>query len=138
MVVDPIAAFGIAAGAAQLAGCALKLVVNLVGYYQNVRDAPAKSKELRDELDTLVDLLEEIQHSFEPTTVISLRVSVLVEFENMRLLLIQLYERTEKRNTKGIRRFSWPFEKGDNLEILGRIGRFKGTLNNILNLRQMY
>jgi hypothetical protein len=137
-MVDPIAAFGIATGAAQLAGSALKLVVNLVGYYQNVRDAPAKSKELRHELETLVDLLEEIQEAFEPTTVIPLRVSVLVEFENMRRELIRLYEKTEMKETKGIGRLKWPFGEAKNLKILDRIGRFKGTLNSILSIRQMY
>jgi hypothetical protein len=137
-MVDPITAFGIGAGAAQLAGCALKSLVNLVNYYRNVRDAPAKSKELRDELDTLVDLLEEIQQSFEPTTVIKLPLSVLIEFENIHQSLIWLCEKAKAKNTQGIGRFKWPLTNANNLEMLGRIGRFKGTLNSILNLRQMY
>ena len=85
-MVDPIAAFGIAAGAAQLAGCALKLVVNLVGYYQNVRDAPAKSKELRHELETLVDLLEEIQPLFhcEYLSLLNLKICAGNLFASMR------------------------------------------------------
>lgn len=135
---DPITALGIATGAVQLTQCAIVLFNNLFNYYQNVRDAPAKSKELRDELATLVDLLEGIRHTLETTPSLQLPQSFHTEIHNMHLLIYRLCETSAPGNVEGIRRLKWPFSKEYNLEILDRIGRFKDSVNAEFIRLQMY
>jgi hypothetical protein len=122
-----------------LAGCAFSLFINLTRYYQNVKDAPAKSRELRDELDTLIELLQDIRQTFETTTpIVQLPASFHTEFRNMHCLIYDLYEQSAPKTVEGIRRLKWPFSKEKNLETLERIGRFKGSLNARLNTLQLY
>jgi len=57
--------FGFAASVATVAEMALKVFTNLNTFYRKFRDAPQHSKELRDGLDLLVDLLTEVQDTLE-------------------------------------------------------------------------
>jgi hypothetical protein len=53
---DPVTGVQLAASAAQILDLSYKVFVNFHTYYRAVRDSPARSADLRVELDSLVDL----------------------------------------------------------------------------------
>lgn len=134
---DPVTAVGLAASAAQLAQWAFYIVFKLPGYYRNVRDALEKSKELREELNSLWDLMSYLVAIFERTT-IEVPQSIHEEFDKMQWFLYNLDRDLAPENAKGLKRLKWPFDQKKNSENINKIERFKGTINTFLNCRQMY
>jgi hypothetical protein len=135
---DPVTAFGVAASVVQIAELAVNIIDNLSRFYRSVRDAKEQSRNLRQELDTLVDLLAEAQEMIERTQTLKVRQSIQNEIKGMHLWLHKLDKRTKQNKTCGIRRLSWPFQQEENAKIIDRIERFKGTLAAILSIRQTY
>ena len=131
---DPATAVGLAASVTEIA---LGLFFNLSKFYRTVRNAPAQSKSLREEIDSLVDLLVDLQEIFEQEPADQGQLPPLKEFENMYKLLYDLRVRTTPSQTNGvIRRLQWPFHQAETKEILSKIERFKGSLNTALSIRQ--
>jgi septal ring factor EnvC (AmiA/AmiB activator) len=136
--VDPGAAFGLASSVAQITELAINILINLYKFYRSIREAATRSKKLREELDTLVDLLNDAREIIERTSPLNVRQSLQKEIETMRQLLHDLNERTSLKETRGIKLLKWPFRQEENEQFIGRIERFKTSLNAILNIRQTY
>jgi hypothetical protein len=134
---DPITGIQLVASSAQLAGLAFNVLTNVYKYYRNVREAPARAAELRQELDILVDLLSAAQELFErnPTQVFG--ATLIQEMSGLRGLLTRLNARTRPQRTAGIRRLQWPFRASKNEEIISKLERYKSNLMILLNLDQM-
>jgi hypothetical protein len=64
---DPVSAFGIAAGAAQLAEQAANVFLGLFKYLRTVKRAPKLSSELREEAFLVHNVLEELKSTLDTT-----------------------------------------------------------------------
>jgi hypothetical protein len=91
-----------------------------------VRDAPAQSKELRHEINTLLDVLKDVEAAFE---VVQLPQSVKTEISALETLLKNLKKRTNPDKARGVKRLTWPFSQKENVEIINKIEHFKSTMN---------
>ena len=134
---DPLSAVGLAANAAQLAEWAFRVFYNLARYYCNVRGAPQRSRELREELNSLTELLRELEDTFRQAPAIELPKTIDKEFRAIYQLLDKLFHRTDTKETKGLKQLRWPFLEAENNELIGQIGRFKENLNISLQNTQM-
>ena len=63
-MIDPLSAVALATTAAQLAEWAFQVFYNLTRYYCQVRGAPQRSRELREEFNSLIELLVELEDTF--------------------------------------------------------------------------
>jgi|SRR5579859_7463109 len=131
---DPVTIVGLVANGLQIAGMAITLISNLNYYFVRVRGAPAQSKELRDEVISLFDILSLVQEVFEQTPEMELPDHVKNGLENLRTLLRELLERTLPRKVEGLKRWTWPFRLNENGEYIKKIERLKSTLTLILDV----
>jgi hypothetical protein len=134
---DPVTAISLAATSAQLAELAFNILTNVYKYYRNVREAPTRAAELRQELDTLVDLLSTAQDLFERNPGQDFGSTLIQVMSGLRGLLTELDARTRPQRTTGIRRLQWPFGAAENEEIISKLERYKSNLMLRLNLDQM-
>lgn len=128
-MIDPLSATALAATSGQLAEWAFQVFYNLTRYYFNVRDAPRRSRELREELNSLIELLVELEDTFLQAPTIELANTIYSEFQAIRTLLDQLVQRTNSKETKVFRRLRWPFLEAENNQLISQIGRFKENLS---------
>jgi len=137
---DPLTALEIADKVGSLAGTLSSVFKGLYEYCQNVKKAPEKSKQLRDELYALSDVAQNMNTLLAKS---SPRASgnivmdeTVVEFEKM----LQEMERkvTLPKGTITWERLKWPFSLKENAEYIERIERFKITLNLALSVFQRY
>jgi hypothetical protein len=135
---DPITGVGLAASSAQLADLTVKVLTNLYKYYRNVKGAPAKAADLRNELDNLIELLSNIQETFERTPSGLFSSAIPKALSNLREVVTQLYSRTKPEDTSGIRRLQWPFRQNENAEIIDKLERYKGNLMVALDINTTY
>ena|SRR5271170_5816125 len=108
--------------AAVVAGLAL----NVLNYLQNVKDAPARSQQLRAQLRTVVQLAEYIEQLLKdkPQLPVASLQQALNEF---RTILDELTHRIREASTTGARRFLWPFSEADTDKYLTDIEHYKTT-----------
>jgi hypothetical protein len=135
---DPATIVGTVVNGVQIAELALNVFINLGKYYRNVLNAPTKAKELREELNFLVDLLVNVQEIFESTPAGGTKPTVPEELGTLFYLLEDLYQRTKPKVVRGFRRLRWPFDEAENTKILEKIQRFNQNLNMKLNIRNRY
>lgn len=137
-MLDLVTTIGVAASAAQLADLAFAIVTNLHKYYRNVKYASARCAELRKELDSLADVLTNVEEMFEQNPEMSSRSTVPNELENVRELLNDLYKKTKPEETVGKKKYAWPFKEKDIEDTFELIERYKANLNTGLNVSQRY
>ena len=131
--------FGFAASVATVAEMALKVFTNLNTFYRKFRDAPQHSKELRDGLDLLVDLLTEVQDTLEGGPRANRYGPPLKEFDQIKQWLSELQKRTTPQSTRGIiRRLQWPFHEQENETIIKQIETLKGSLDTRIGTQTLY
>lgn len=135
---DPVTGVQLAASAVQLVDLAFKVFTNLHQYYCHTRDAPARSADLRTEVDLLTDLLISFQESIERHPHDLFRSSLPKELAGIRHLLMELYTRTKPKETVGYRRLHWPFREKENAELISKIERHKQNLVVSLHLGNRY
>lgn len=133
---DPGTGIQLAASAAELIELAFKVFMNLYKYYRNVKDAPARSIELRLELDGLLDLLTSAQQIFERNRDSYFRTSLPQQLSDLRNLLNQLYSKTNPQDVAGYRRLRWPFQDHENAEIISKLEKHKTKLLIGVNIDQ--
>ena len=128
-------AVGFAASVAQIADLALGVFANLYTYYQKVRDAPRRSEELRERLDSLLDIIGEVQEALEqgPTSQPPLR-----DFETIKWWLEKAKKRTTPQAIRGIRRLKWPLDEEENTYIISQIDKLKGILDTRVGTQTLY
>jgi hypothetical protein len=126
---DPLSAVSLATNAGQLAGWGLAVLFNLIRYYRDVLNAPIRSKELREEFHSLYHVLLDLQATFEHTSAVQGANVIYENFQALQELLGKLFERTDQKQTDGLKRFCWPFGKAENEKLIKQIGRFKANLS---------
>jgi hypothetical protein len=130
---DPLTVIGGAASALQVAKVALDIFVALSTFYDTVQQAPEQKKGLREELDSLVNLLRDIQNAFKDKGESNAKQLVQKEINTLHLLLSRLRERTRPMKACGLRALKWPFEKAATRSILETVERFKKNVGLIMN-----
>jgi hypothetical protein len=140
---DPITVVGLAASVAQLADLAGRVFMGLFGYYRQVKEAPTRSRELRDELQAVADLLDSLKSLFIQLTAVKevgLKEVGLLRLEesvaHFETFLVDLENRTMQARTQGIYRLKWPFSKDENRRLIETIGRYKETFILALTMQQ--
>ena len=141
---DPFTAVGIVDQVGSLAGTLSSVFKALYDYYQKVKTAPEKSQQLHEELYAISNIARNL------STVVASSANLRVEsrdnatisnetvrqFENM---LLEIERRIVLPDGLfSVERLKWPFSVNENMEFLGRIERFKTTLNLALTVTQRY
>jgi hypothetical protein len=102
-----------------------------------VKEAPARSRELRDELQAVADLLDSLKSLFQSAAVKEVRLLRLEEsVAQFETFLVDLENRTMQARTQGIYRLKWPFSKDENQRLIETIGRYKETFIWALTMQQ--
>lgn len=125
-----------AASIAQIGDMALCVFMNLYTYYRKVHDAPKRSKELRDRLDSLLDMIEDVHEALElqgPAAPFAQK-----EIDRIKWWLSKAKERTTPKSTRGFRRLKWPLEEDENAYIISQIDSLKGSLDTRIGTQSLY
>jgi Fungal N-terminal domain of STAND proteins len=139
---DPVTALGVAGTVAQFAEQTLRISDCLYQYFKGVKNAPAKSRELRQEALLLSDVLETLTTLFsankKPTVLPSLSQyeEMLQEFKET---IAEMAKKVEiKKGKLSFKRLAWPFTEKENEKYLARMERFKGSFQLALQALQSY
>jgi hypothetical protein len=129
-MIDPVSVVGLTASAAQLAGLAKDIVVNMWTYFDAVKNAPKLSEQLRQEMADVSTLLDSMDDAFI--------LSVFTDkapFDEFLAILKELNSRVAAPKTKGVGRWKWPFKQEENKRLISRIDRYKTTFSLALNIK---
>jgi hypothetical protein len=142
---DPVTAVGLVASAAQLGDCTIRVVGSILFYVSEVKDAPSRSAELRDELNTMSEILVGVKKVLETCTdnLPSDTLDSLDDtFTNVRVALQDILEKVEgsvkPAQTQGLKRLNWPFKAHEIAAYIDRVQRYNAALISALNLQQLY
>ena len=137
---DPVLAFGIAAGVAQFAELAAKVSQSLFEYLQSVKQAPKLSLELQQEACVISLLLKELKSALESMNDLNITSElsenfkfVVVEFSET---MIDMESRAVMRKGELMKRLKWPFTDKGNEKYLERLERYKSTFTLALTIIQ--
>lgn len=133
---DPISALGLAASAAQVAEYAGNVFINLYRYCQEVKDAPALSAELRDEVAITLSLLNALPSLLSSrSSLSSAHVSALkTALAGFRRTLEKLENAVQPQATTGVQKLKWPFSKDKNERLIAKIERYKVAFGLALSI----
>jgi len=131
---DPITAVGLVAAAAQLTA---NVKCILVDYLRGVIDAPKQSRELRQELGAMCELLDDLQNVITTKSQFASSASLKKAIEDFNAMLNEINEKIQISKTKGVHRLTWPFAKDESMKLLERIKRYNGIFNSALNLQTL-
>ena len=139
---DPVSLVGLISALTQLASHTGKIVISLSNYCSTVKNAPARSKELCDELETVSAVLHSLTQSFKidpnirvPLLPISALEKAAHAFDD---LLHSLEQRVDPISIQGYRRYIWPLRKSMIEKSLAKLERHKATFSWALNVQHMY
>jgi Fungal N-terminal domain of STAND proteins len=139
---DPATALGVAGAVAQFAEQALKISDCLYQYFKSVKNAPAKSRELRQEALLLSDVLETLTDLFSAQNKPSVLpnagkyADMLKEF---RETMADMAKKVEiKKGELTFKRLAWPFTEKENGNYLTKMERFKSSFQLALQALQSY
>jgi hypothetical protein len=142
---DPITAVGLVASAAQLGDCTQRVVSSILFYVSEVKDAPTQSAELRDELNTMSEILASVKSVLEtcPDSLPNDTLDSLCDtFTNVMGTLLDILKKVEgsvdPAQTEGLRRLHWPFKAREIAAHIERVQRYNAALISALNLQQLY
>jgi hypothetical protein len=139
---DPATALGVAAAATQFAEQAVMIFDCLYQYSKSVKNAPAKSRELRQELLLLSDLLENLASVFSkqnksPVLPNASKYSDLLQ--DLKETMTEMAEKAEITAGKiSLKRLVWPFKQKDNEKYLAKVERFKTLFHLALQRLESY
>jgi hypothetical protein len=129
---------GFVAAISQLTDSCAPVITKLNDYCCSVKNAPARAKELSDELQiahNAVASLKMLHAEFTLTPAQSLSCADAVE--EFTALLQVLQKRVDPERTRGVRRATWPFGSGETNRLLGRIQRYITVFSFALNIEQL-
>jgi Fungal N-terminal domain of STAND proteins len=138
---DPVSALGLAASIDQFVELTASLASTLYSYYQKVKEAPKRSRELRAEVLLVSDVLQELGSIFHtiPSNPTPTNASLATTVDEFAKLLKDMSTRvTAIRNDEITKRLKWPFTQKQNEDFLARLERFKNTFNMALNTLVQY
>lgn len=136
-MLDPVTAISLSSSLDQLVVAATSIICNMIKYYEAVRDAPKRSRDLLMELLALSDLLKQIVDVIYTQTTSTFRVpgSFSDSVAEMRETLEHMSQRVQPSKTEGLRRLKWPFNKEENERLLFKIERYRKILSTTLNVK---
>jgi len=120
---------------ASIADIVLGLLSNLNRYYRSFSNASTRSKELRDRVNSLLDIISDVQESLEKGRSPGPPPP---EFQTIKRWLSQLETRTSPQSTRGIHALSWPFREEEINKIITEIDLLKGDLNTRIATQTLY
>ena len=139
---DPVSALGVAAAALQFSEQAIIISDSLYQYYKSVKNAPAKSRELRVEALLLSDVLETLTDVFSTQSTSSVLpkagkyADMLKEFSET---TAEMAEKVElKKGKLSFKRLQWPFTEKENEKYLAKLERFKSSFQLALQALESY
>jgi Mg2+ and Co2+ transporter CorA len=133
----PVTVTGLITSVEQLAEVATTIVGSMYSYYEAVRDAPNKSKELRREMVAMSDQLSSLETLlFDNSSILSQKTerSLVDSISEIKMMLLDIKKRIQSSSTKGLKRLKWPFSKDENEQLLSRLEHYNHMLNIILNV----
>lgn len=141
---DPVSAVGVAGAAAQFAGLAVLLLKSLSRYCTDVKEAPIQAFQLRREIATMSDVVNDLQITLEiiPNGLAaSQATSIHNTLTSSITLLTGLLEKVNRvssaENQKNVfSRMMWPFKKQETDQYIGKIQEFKSTISLTLQIDQ--
>jgi hypothetical protein len=135
---DPVSAFGVVAGAAQLTELAVKVYLGLFNYFRAVKQAPKLSRELRQEALLVQEVLQELESTLESIGTPPPMTSLKNAFDEAGKILKELKNRFEIKQGEIIKQLKWPFTEKENKEYITKLERLKSTLTLATNTIQRY
>ena len=135
---DPITAFGVVVNVASLADVAFHVFKEILDYYHEVKSAPAKSRELQDELFAISNVARDMSALVCKTSVETHGVITNESIGQFRELLKDIEAKIIVPKRSLNKRLKWPFTMKENEEYITRLERFKATFTLALNVYQRY
>src|SRR5208282_857423 len=138
---DPISVLGAATSVANLVQLALQAINSLYRYYEDAKKGPARSAELREELGSLVGLLQTLEETLrsEPGNPRPATSALRHTLKPLEVIIRELEKRTHPDKTEGLlQKLKWPFTKEENGRLLSQINRYSGMLTLALNIEQRF
>lgn len=119
---------------------AVNVLTSLYKYYGNVAEAPGQVLRLRQELGTVIAILNTLKDTLDcsPTGFKGSEKVLeegLVQFE---ALLKEMEVRVQDHKARGFERLRWPFKEETNKEYLEKIERHKSSFILALTLENQY
>src|SRR5579862_5841752 len=108
---DPVTATGVTAAAAQFVGLALSVSTTLTQYWRAVKYAPKRSRELKQELLLVSDLLGDLKSVIEtvPPDVLSTNVALKSSADEFGEVIKDMADCIEVHKVDFKKRLKWPF-----------------------------
>jgi len=117
----------------ELVALSQNIVSSMYQFFEAVKEAPIRSRELREEMGSICGLLESLEGLVASNSQSTLLRSLDTTISELHRMLRDMNTRVSESQTRGLRRLKWPFTKTENERLLSRIGRYKETLNVTLN-----
>ena len=139
---DPITIIGAVASCAQLAGTTAQLGLQLYRFYCDVKNAPAKSKELCDEVSELSNVMQELARTLKTVEQRCDVVSNVISVDSLHKysqFVKDFSSRIQVNKNEIKKKLKWPLSIKENEELLVKIERHKATFtlaleNAVLNI----
>jgi hypothetical protein len=132
-----LAIVGLVVGVVPLA---VKVGKSLYEYYGNVAEAPAQALRLRQELGTIIAILNTLKDSLEcsPTLFQGSEKALEEALVQFKVLLKEMEARIQDEKARGFARLKWPFKEETNKDYLDKIERHKSSFILALTLENQY
>jgi hypothetical protein len=126
---DPASAVELASTVIDLAEFAFKIFSKLHKYYRNVKAAPAKAAELREEFQRVLDVVSGLQEYLESRPH-ALSPTILEHIELFRFVTLEeMWSAIQPQQVHGLRRLKWPFQERQNMEYLTKFRSFRDHID---------
>lgn len=131
-----------AASVIQVVDVAARVYMALYAYFRSVTGAPKRSRELRDEVRLVSDVLEMLKSNVETCPPGRSDAPVIKSMNNaisqLTETLKEIEEKIEVSKTDVIKRMKWPFSEKENEKYLNTLQRYNTMFNTILNTLGLY
>jgi hypothetical protein len=125
---DPLSPISLAVGLESVVLTA-KSIISELFQFEAAKNAPQKSKELRQEMHTVCDTLESLNLELPSSEHYSSLASLKDSLSESTAILIEMDTRIEQMSTGPL---SWPFSKDENHRLLSKIGKYKESFTMTL------
>jgi hypothetical protein len=137
-MLDPITAIGLVAAVGTLAQLSEQVLLGLYKYLVDVKKAPHRSKELREEIGIMLSLVTTLKETMEQESDNIPQASLYAAVEEFACMLREMADQVEAKKTMGARKLVWPFTQAKNAEYLAKIERYKSLFSLALNIDQRF
>ncbi len=137
---NPLSALAIAAATTQFVESSTKIFEALFGYWQSVKEAPKRSKELQQEMflisNVLIDLRSALASHPKGLRVPKIAAPLGRTATEFAKTMDALTSRIQVKEQDIFKRLKWPFDEKENEIFIQKLERFKGTFTLALEVLQ--